>query len=76
MDFDEEGCVRLANAIIILAAKDYRRALKQKSKNKNSKTADKQLKEIEEFFHSHWYSCLTEVPADTILTGLRQEVNG
>ena len=71
--FDDEGCQRLANGIIILAAKDYRAALKLKRKNPGSKKAAAQIAEIESFFGSDWYRTLTEVPADIILEGLRKE---
>lgn len=65
MDFDEEGCQRLANEIIILAAKDYRKALKYRWK--------KQIAEIESFFHSDWYKVLTDVDGEMILRGLKEE---
>lgn len=73
MGFDEDGCQRLANAVIILASKDYRAALKKIKKNPYSKAAKAELKEIEDFFHSDWYSVLTSVDGDMILKGLREE---
>mgnify|MGYP007069888933 CR=1 FL=1 len=94
---------KLANAIIIQAAKDYRAALRKlrsyadfehelalyeklvaEKKIKPDPVNERQLvnlkqikadiKEIEDFFHSHLYSVLTDVNGDYILDGLRKEV--
>ena len=52
----------LANAIIVQACKDYRL------------TEDEaQLKEIEQFFHSQWFSALTSLDPDLLIKELRKE---
>lgn len=57
--------VNLANAIVIMAARDYRKALyNYKIKSWHS---------LEKFFNSKWYRLLTNVPADEILSRLRDE---
>lgn len=58
----------LANAIVAVAADDYRTALKD---------GDEELQaSLERFFHSDWYGMLTNVSADTILGALRKEHSG
>lgn len=55
----------LADAIVCVAADDYRVALRDKKK--------KVLKEVEDFFHSEWYSVLCDLDPDLILKSVRQE---
>ena len=73
-DYDPEGCVRLANAIVILAAKDYRMAIKALKRNPNSKTAMSTAMECEEFFDGDWIKVLTEVDGQWLKNRLREEV--
>lgn len=58
----------LANAIVCVAADDYRNSLKKKNK--------KLKKELEEFFHSSWYKALTKLDGDTLLGLLRLDHRG
>lgn len=58
----------LANAIVAVAADDYRDALKDSNK--------KLLTSLEKFFHSSWYRTLTNVDSDALLGMLRREHNG
>ncbi len=58
----------LANAIVCVAADDYRDSLKNKNK--------KLKKELEEFFHSSWYKALTKINGDTLLDLLRLDHRG
>ena len=46
----------LANAIVMQAVKDYRKALKNLRKNRNNKDALSEAMECEEFFHSEQHS--------------------
>lgn len=55
----------LANAIVAVAADDYRMALK--IRNKGLK------RDLEEFFHSDWYGVLTNVDADALIECLQKE---
>ena len=93
---------KLANAIVIQAAKDYRAALRKLRSYKDIehelvlyeklvaegkvvedtamerkltvlKKARADKKGIEDFFHSHLYSVLTDVDSDYILDGIREE---
>ena len=65
----------LANAIIIQAAKDYRKALKTLKRYPRYEPAKKVVAEVEEFFHSAWYRTLTSVDADMLITKIRREIN-
>lgn len=63
----------LANAIILLAVKDYRRALKLLSKNPHSRSAMTAVNEMERFFRSDWYETLTSVNGEMLIRKLREE---
>ena len=63
----------LANAIILLAVKDYRRALKLSSKNPHSRSAMAAVNEMERFFRSDWYETLTSVDGEMLIRKLREE---
>lgn len=58
----------LANAIVAVAADDYRTALKED----NSKLK----KSLEKFFHSNWYKALTSVNGESLINLLQQEHMG
>lgn len=63
--YDANPYINLANAIVSVAADDYRTALKEN----NSELREN----LEQFFHSKWYTILTKVDPDIILRGLRSE---
>ena len=63
----------LANAIILLAVKDYRQALKLLSKNPHSRSAMAAVNEMERFFRSDWYEILTSVDGEMLIRKLREE---
>lgn len=65
----------LANAIVLTAVADYRRALRRFAKNPNSKDAKADVDEIERFFRSKWYSVLTSVEGEYLIRKLRAEYN-
>ena len=52
----------LANAIILQAVKDYRLP-----------DNESELKKIERFFHSDWFSVLTSLDPDLLIQKLRKE---
>ncbi len=52
----------LANAIVLSAVRDYR----------NSSNED-EIKSIERFFRSDWFSVLTSVDAEFLIRTLREE---
>ena len=65
----------LANAIIIQAAKDYRKALKTLKRYPRYEPAKAVVAEVEEFFRSEWYRTLTSVDADMLMKKIRREIN-
>jgi hypothetical protein len=66
-----EGHEDLANAIVIMAANDYREACK-KYKNGDDDAYD-DIREIERFFNSRWGNLLCHGKAKKILWRLQQE---
>ena len=63
----------LANAIVVMAAKDYRHALRIQYRNPDSQTARIKIDEIERFFRSEWYRLLTDVDGEMLIKKLREE---
>ena len=70
---DMTAIENIANAIVICAAKDYRRALRRLKKDPENKKALSCKAEVEEFFHSGWFTLLTHADGDYILEQLRLE---
>lgn len=64
---------KLANAIVLSAARDYRAALKRLKKNPKNKDAMQDAMACERFFHSGWYSTLTSVNGEYLIERLRKE---
>lgn len=62
----------LANAIVISAAKDYQAALHRLRRNPNSKTAKTEIADLEQFFRSKWYGCLTDIPGEVLIRKLKE----
>jgi len=71
MDFYTE----LANAIVIQAAKDYRKALKTLKRYPRYEPARATVAEVEDFFRSDWYRTLTSVDAEMLMRKIRREIN-
>ena len=63
----------LANAIVVMAAKDYQHALRIQHRNPDSKAARIKIDEIERFFRSEWYRLLTDVDGEMLIKKLREE---
>ena len=63
----------LANAIVIMAAKDYRRALRIQRRNPGSQAAKIKIDEIERFFRSEWFMVLTSVDGGSLMTRLKED---
>lgn len=65
-----ENWIELANAIVLSAAKDYMRVYKRYLRT--GEGYEKVMKE-ENFFHSNWFSILTNLDPDTLLDGMRKK---
>ena len=70
-----ELCYRdLADAIVIQAANDYRKALDGKTYY-YTKPPEAVIKEVEKFFHSSWFHILTKLDGDFLIEQLHREHN-
>ena len=63
----------LANAIVLRAVNDYRLALRALMKAPENKRAMAMAMEVEKFFHSDWYTLLTDVDEEYLIEKLRKE---
>ena len=66
----------LAIGIIVLAAKDYRLALRQLKRNPKNRAALEMVRDCELFFQSEYYETLTKVNGGYLIRKLREEVEG
>lgn len=64
----------LANAIIIQAVKDHRRAQRVLKTHPGHIAAKKIKDETESFFRSDWYRALTNVDGEVLIKRLNSEV--
>lgn len=64
---------KLANAIVLQAVKDYRKALKILKKHPKNGTALYTKREVERFFHSDWYASLTSIDPAMLIEKLSEE---
>lgn len=71
---DIEPYVKLGNAIILQAVKEYRAALRCLKRSPNNSGALYTKKEVEEFFHSGLFSAITDLDPDMLIRKLNQEV--
>ena len=72
-----ETCyTNLANAIILAAAKDHRRALRRLKKYPWDKDAESVRKDCERFFRSGWFQTLTSLNGEVLIEKLHREVYG
>lgn len=64
----------LANAVILLAVKDYRAAYRRLMRFPNDRMAQSTIKEITEFFHSGYFAALTKLDGPTLLERITDEM--
>lgn len=70
-----ENCyTRLANAIIVQAAKDYAKALRRLKKFPHDKDAAYTKRDCERFFRSGWFEVLTDLDGEVLMEKLQREV--
>ena len=66
----------LANAIIIQACKDYRKAYKRYLRRfRSTDKPDDELVELERFFRSAWYKTLSAVDGEYLMDRIKKEVS-
>lgn len=68
-----DGYENLANAIVLQAVKDWRKAVKTLKKRPRYQAAKQMKDECERFFLSDWFEELTSVDGSVILRKLKQE---
>ncbi len=66
---------KLANAIIVTACQDYRKALKNLKKNPRHESSLRDKADVERFLRSRWYGELTSVDGETLIRMLNEEVD-
>lgn len=71
VNYNEDGLENLANAIIVQAVKDYRKALSGFSSDGKSDTDV--IAECERFFRSEWFRVLTNINGEYLITRIRKE---
>ena len=64
----------LANAIVELAVKDYRTALKYHYCHPDKKEYADAVDSLEQFFRSGWYGMLTDLDSEYIMISVRRMV--
>lgn len=64
----------LANAIIIQAAKDYKKALRRLKKFPRDKEVRHIKRDCERFFRSGWFERLTDLNGEVLIRKLNEEV--
>ena len=64
----------LAQAIILKAVEDYRKARKKVRHFPDQKGAQATIREVERFFRSDWFAQLTDVNGETLIRRLKEEV--
>lgn len=69
----EENYHKLANAIILNAVKDLRKALKHLKKNPKNGEALDIRREVVKFFHSGAFAIYTDLDPDLILEKIEEE---
>ncbi|MBC5687939.1 hypothetical protein H8S37_03185 [Mediterraneibacter sp. NSJ-55] len=64
---------KLANTIILQAVKDWRAARRKLKRKPQNESARIELGNCERFFHSEWFTTLTDVDGEVILRKLYEE---
>ena len=64
---DDDGYIKLGNAIIIQAVKDYRDVLKKLNKNPENSMGKHTKREIEVYFHSSLFGMITTMDPDMLI---------
>ena len=64
----------LANAIVGLAVKDYKTALKYHFRHPDKQEYENDVASLERFFRSGWYGMLTDLDGEYLMNGVRAMV--
>ncbi len=69
-----DNYTNLANAIVLQAVKDYRKALRILYRYPDHRLAQHESRSIERFFRSDWFGVLTNLDPEVLITKLKAEV--
>ena len=72
---NDKAFLDLANAIILLAVKDYRKACKQLRRATKNTNALATKRQCLKFFRSEWFGALTSIDGELLITRLNSEVS-
>ncbi len=72
---EKDGYTNLANAIIIQAVTDYRKAKAELKRNPRSDRAKDVIVSVVRFFRSEWYRQLTAIDGERLISRLNKEVD-
>jgi len=64
----------LANAIIVQAVKDYRKALQRLDRHPEKNDYKAEVNSLERFFCSDWYQMLTDLDGTILMRKIREEL--
>lgn len=64
----------LANAVVEMAVKDYKQALKQHYRFPDNEDYKTEVANLERFFRSDWYVMLTSLDGEYLMAGVRRMV--
>lgn len=70
----DESYEDLANAIILSAVRDYKRALIHLERNPDNESAKREIERGERFFYSSWFEMLTDLHPDYLVRKLKETV--
>ena len=71
---EKEAWEDLANAIILSAVRDYKRALLHLKRNPDSQSAKRAVEREEQFFYSSWFEVLTDLNPSYLIRKLKEMV--
>ncbi|MBQ7558274.1 MAG: hypothetical protein IJT00_09455 [Lachnospiraceae bacterium] len=72
---EREAYENLANAIIKLAADDYKSALIRLKRHPDSESAKRDVERQEKFFYSEWFEVLTDLDPSYLIRRMKEMVN-
>ena len=71
---EKEAWEDLANAIILSAVRDYKRALLHLKRNPDSQSAIRAVEREEQFFYSSWFEVLTDLDPSYLIRKMKEMV--
>ena len=72
---EKEAYENLANAIIISAAIDYKKALIRQKKHPDNKGIAADVRRLESFFYSDWYEVLTDLDPGYLIRKMQDTID-